>query len=90
MSEYLNFTDNHKMYLLKSNDGSGKEIWIEEEEWKRPRDIISEGSEMPHEVFGLLKKWSREINTIRDEFQSKANIGSAYVHFVYERSVYNR
>ena len=79
---------NRKLHMLRSNDGKNQEIWVDHEEWMRPRDIISEGSEMPHEVLGLLKKWSKEINHIRDEFQSKANIGYAHVAFVYDSSVY--
>lgn len=76
------------MHMLKSNDGKNQEIWVDQNEWVRPRDIISEGSDMPHEVLGLLRKWSREINHIRDDFQSKANIGCTYVDFVYNNSVY--
>ncbi|WP_458398069.1 hypothetical protein [Anaerotignum sp.] len=79
---------NHKLHMLRSNDGKNQEIWVAEEEWMRPRDIISEGSEMPHEVMGLLKKWSKEINQIRSDFQSKADIGCAHVDFVYDSSVY--
>ncbi len=79
---------NCKLHMLRSNDGKNEEIWVAEEEWKRPRDIISEGSEMPHEVYGLLRKWSKEINQIRGDFQSKANIGCAHVDFVYDSSVY--
>lgn len=33
---------------------------MSEEEWVRPRDIISEGSKMPHEVYGLLKNGLRK------------------------------
>ena len=80
---------NRKLHMLRSNDGNNQEIWVAEEEWLRPRDIISEGSQMPHEVLGLLKKWSKEIDQIRDEFHRKANIGCAHVHFVYDSSVYN-
>jgi len=83
------FLDNRKLHMLRSNDGKNQEIWVAEDEWMRPRDIISEGSEMPHEVYGLLKKWSKEINQIRSDFQSKANIGCAHVNFVYDSSVYN-
>ena len=79
---------NRKLHMLRSNDGKNQEIWVAEEEWMRPRDIISEGSQMPYEVLGLLKKWSKEINHIRDEFQCKANIGCAHVDFVYDSSVY--
>ena len=43
---------------------------------------------MPHAVRELLRKWSDEINKIRNEFQSKANIGYAYIDFVYDRVVY--
>lgn len=76
------------MYMLRSNDGKDQEIWVDHEEWMRPRDIISDGSEMPGEVLGLLKKWSQEINRIRIDFQSKADIGYAHVDFVYDSSVY--
>ncbi len=51
---------NHKLHMLRSNDGKNQEIWVNHDEWMRPRDIISEGSEMPHEVLGLLRKWSKE------------------------------
>ena len=64
-----------KLYMLKSNDGRNQEIWVKWDEWIRPNNIISEGSEMPHAVRELLRKWSDEINKIRNEFQSKANIG---------------
>ncbi len=77
-----------KLHMLRSNDGKNQEIWVGYDEWMRPRDIISEGSEMPPEILGLLKKWSKEINHIRDEFQSKANIGYAHMDFVYDSSVY--
>ena len=80
---------NRKLHMLRSNDGKNQEIWVAEDEWMRPRDIISEGSEMPHEVVDLLKKWSKEINQIRSDFQSKADIGYAHVNFVYDSSVYN-
>ena len=83
----MSFT-NRKLHMLRSNDGKNQEIWVAEDEWMRPRDIISEGSQMPHEVLGLLKKWSKEINHIRDEFQSRANIGYAHVDFVYDSAVY--
>ena len=43
---------------------------------------------MPHAVRELLRKWSDEINKIRNEFQSKANIGYAYIDFVYDSVVY--
>ncbi len=76
------------MHLLRSNDGKNQEIWVNSHEWLCPRDIISEGSEMPHEVLGLLRKWSREIDHIRTDFECKASIGSAYVDFVYDNSVY--
>ena len=88
MKKHLEKQDESKLYMLKSNDGRNREIWVNYEEWMRPRDIISEGSEMPHEVLSLLKKWSKEINQIRCEFQSKANIGCAYVDFVYNSAVY--
>ena len=81
--------DKHKLHMLRSNDGKDQEIWVNYDEWMRPRDIISEGSQMPSEVFGLLKKWSREIDQIRVEFQKRADIGYAYVHFVYDSAVYN-
>ena len=84
----LNTYNHRKLHMLKSNDGKNQEIWVDQEEWMRPRDIISEGSQMPQEVLGLLKKWSREINCIRDDFQSKANIGCAHMDFVYDNSVY--
>ena len=77
-----------KLHMLKSNDGKNQEIWVNYDEWMRPRDIISEGSEMPHEVMGLLKKWSKEINQIRSDFQSKTTIGYAHVDFVYDSAVY--
>lgn len=80
--------DNCKWHVLRSNDGRNQEVLVTRDEWLRPRDIISEGSDMPHEVRGLLSKWSQEINQIRNEFQSKANIGCAYVDFVYDSSVY--
>ena len=83
----MSFTS-RKLHMLRSNDGKNQEIWVDHDEWMRPRDIISEGSEMPHEVYGLLKKWSKEINQIRSDFQSKANIGCAHVDFVYDSSVY--
>ena len=84
----MSFT-NCKLHMLRSNDGNNQEIWVDHDEWMRPRDIISEGSEMPHEVVGLLRKWSKEINQIRSDFQSKADIGYAHVNFVYDSSVYN-
>ena len=34
------------------------------DEWIRPNNIISEGSEMPHAVRELLRKWSDEINKL--------------------------
>ena len=89
MTIHFQKSTNRKLHMLRSNDGKNQEIWVAEEEWMRPKDIISEGSQMPHEVLGLLKKWSREINHIRDEFQSKADIGYAHVNFVYDSSVYN-
>ena len=79
---------NRKLHMLRSNDGKNQEIWVAEDEWLRPRDIFSEGSEMPHEVVGLLRKWSKEINQIRSDFQNKADIGYAHVNFVYNSSVY--
>ena len=80
--------DARKLYMLRSNDGKDQEIWVDHSEWMCPKDIISEGSEMPHEVLGLLRKWSKEINQIRSDFQSKADIGYAHVDFVYDSSVY--
>lgn len=80
--------DMKNLYLLKSNDGREQEIWVDSHEWACPKDIISEGSEMPHEVLKLLRKWSKEIDHIRSDFQCKATIGSAYVDFVYDHSVY--
>ena len=79
---------NRKLYMLRSNDGKDQEIWVDHDEWMRPKDIISEGSEMPHEVLSLLKKWSQEINLIRDEFISRASIGYAHIDFIYDSSVY--
>ena len=91
MATYFEGTkaDNRKnMHMLKSNDGKNQEIWISSDEWMRPKDIISEGSEMPHEVYGLLRKWSKEINQIREEFEYKTSIGYASVEFIYDKSVY--
>lgn len=79
---------NRKLHMLRSNDGKNQEIWVSADEWMRPRDIISEGSEMPHEVLGLLRKWSKEIDLIREDFVSKASIGYACVDFIYDSSVY--
>lgn len=88
MAIHFEKADNRKLHMLKSNDGKNQEIWVDHSEWMRPRDIISEGSEMPHELLALLKKWSREINQIRSEFQCKASIGYAHMDFVYDSSVY--
>lgn len=84
----FNLHSQKNMHLLKSNDGKDNELWISHDEWMRPRDIISEGSEMPHEVLKLLKKWSKEINAIRTEYECKATIGYAHVDFVYDGAVY--
>ena len=88
MSVHFEKAKNNKLHMLISNDGKDQKIWVRDEEWMSPRDIISEGSEMPHEVLALLRKWSREIDLIRSDFQSKANIGYAHVDFVYDSSVY--
>lgn len=81
-------TAKENLHMLRSNDGKNSEIWVKSHEWMCPRDIISEGSEMPQEVLGLLKKWSREVDQIRADFECKAFIGSAYVDFIYDNSVY--
>ena len=88
MAIHFEKANNRKLHMMRSNDGKNQKIWVSADEWMRPRDIISEGSEMPHEVLVLLENWSKEINHIRDEFQSKANIGYAHVDFVYDISVY--
>lgn len=88
MDTHFGKENNCKLYMLKSNDGRNQEIWVKWDEWIRPNNIISEGSEMPHAVRELLKKWSDEINKIRNEFQNKANIGYAYIDFVYDSVVY--
>ena len=60
MGMHVENTDNRKkVHVLKSNDGKNMEIFVDRDEWLRPKDIISEGSEMPNEVLGLLKKWSK-------------------------------
>lgn len=71
MAIHFEKADNRKLHMLKSNDGKNQEIWIDHEEWMRPKDIISEGSEMPREVLNLLRKWSKEINKIRTDFECK-------------------
>ena len=88
MAIHFEKANNRKLHMMRSNDGKNQKIWVSEDEWMRPRDIISECSEMHNEVLGLLEKWSKEINHIRDEFQSKANIGYAHVDFVYDISLY--
>lgn len=88
MDTHFGKENNCKLYMLKSNDGRNQEIWVKWDEWIRPNNIISEGSEMPHAVRELLRKWSDEINKIRNEFQNKANIGYAYIDFVYDSVVY--
>ena len=89
MAIHFEKADNRKnMHMLKSNDGKNQEIWVNHDEWMRPRDIISEGSEMPREILHLLRKWSEEINQIREEFTCKASIGYACVDFVYDKAVY--
>lgn len=40
------------------------------------------------DITELLGKWNNEINKIRNEFQNKANIGYAYIDFVYDSVVY--
>ena len=79
MDTYFGKENDCKLYMLKSNDGRNQEIWVKWDEWIRPKNIISEGSEMPHAVRELLGKWNNEINKIRNEFQNKANIGYAYI-----------
>ena len=86
--EYTKRKNRKEMVMLKSNDGNDREIWVNNSDWMRPKDIISEGSEMPDEVLGLLRKWSSEVDQIRSEFQCKADIGYAYVDFIYDREVY--
>lgn len=88
MDTYFGKENDCKLYMLKSNDGRNQEIWVKWDEWIRPKNIISEGSEMPHAVRELLGKWNNEINKIRTEFQNKANIGYAYIDFVYDSVVY--
>lgn len=89
MAMHFEKADNrNKLHVLKSNDGKNKDIFVNHDEWMRPKDIISEGSEMPNEVLGLLRKWSKEINKIRTDFECRAMIGYAHVDFVYESSVY--
>lgn len=61
-----------KLYMLKSNDGRNQEIWVKWDEWIRPNNIISEGSEMPHAVRELLRKWSDEI--IKSEMSSRVRL----------------
>ena len=57
MAIHFEKADNRKnMHMLKSNDGKNQEIWVNHDEWMRPRDIISEGSEMPREILHLLRK----------------------------------
>ena len=82
MAGYLEYTKREtrkEMIMLKSNDGREREIWVNNSEWMRPKDIISEGSEMPDEVLELLRKWSSAVDEIRGDFQCKADIGYAYV-----------
>ena len=88
MAIHFEKADNRKLHMLKSNDGKNQVIWVDHDEWMRPKDIISEGSEMPHEVLGLLRKWSKEINKIRTDYECKATIGYANVDFIYDSSVY--
>ena len=88
MAIHFEKADNRKLHMLKSNDGKNQEIWIDHEEWMRPKDIISEGSEMPRGVLNLLRKWSKEINKIRTDFECKSTIGYAHVNFIYDSSVY--
>ena len=71
MDTYFGKENDCKLYMLKSNDGRNQEIWVKWDEWIRPKNIISEGSEMPHAVRELLGKWNNEINKIRNEFQNK-------------------
>lgn len=89
MQGYTEKTDTQEnMYMLRSTDGKDQVIWVNEAEWLYPRDIISEGSEMPGEVLGLVRKWYREVEKIRCDFQCKAEIGYVYMNFVYDDSVY--
>lgn len=88
MDTYFGKENDCKLHMLKSNDGRNQEIWVKWDEWIRPKNIISEGSKMPHAVRELLRKWNDEINKIRNEFQNKANIGYAYIDFVYDNVVY--
>ena len=50
---------NRKLHMLRSNDGKNQEIWVAEEEWMRPRDIISEGSQIgpDHVTLQALITW---------------------------------
>ena len=66
MDTYFGKENDCKLYMLKSNDGRNQEIWVKWDEWIRPKNIISEGSEMPHAVRELLGKWNNEINKIRN------------------------
>ena len=45
---------NRKLHMLRSNDGKNQEIWVSADEWMRPRDIISEGSEILDELLSRM------------------------------------
>ena len=41
---------NRKLHMLRSNDGKNQEIWVDHDEWMRPRDIFLK-------VAKCLMKW---------------------------------
>ena len=59
-----------KLYMLKSNDGRNQEIWVKWDEWIRPNNIISEGSEMRFVSF-----WENgAIKSIKSEMSSRVRL----------------
>lgn len=78
----LNETEQKNMVALSGENG--QKIWISKEKWMNPKQIISEGSQMPDAILKLLRKWDKEVRLIAENYENRERIEKASMEFIYE------
>ena len=78
----LNETEQNNMVALSGENG--QKIWISKEKWMNPKQIISEGSQMPDAILKLLRKWDKEVRLIAENYDNRERIEKASMEFIYE------
>lgn len=78
----LNEMEQKNMVALSGENG--QKIWISKEKWMNPKQIISEGSQMPDAILKLLRKWDKEVRLIAENYENRERIEKASMEFIYE------